>query len=378
MIKWLFKYGAVIYLFNTIFLSIKKTYVLGDKVFLGLMIIYSVVLIINPIQIKKIIFHKSFLFLLLLNSINLLYFILFHSISDLEALKYLLARGMQFSIISLSIYHNFEYLQTKFLDHIVSAVFFISIFSILVNPSIFSGRYSGIIWNPNMLSSFTVIAFSISLLKKETFSNYDLFLLVFFFFISIATGSRGALVGIALAFLVKYGFARRNLIYAILSIIGILLISSINLDTSINRFAEQSLFNDRLLQYKYAWQTIKLRLFSGNGLDKYAYIDKSLVPIYLKGLIISSHNGYLAILTQYGLVFGGAVLLVIINKSIQVVSFFKDTSENERIYLFIVIYTLFAAIYETLITGINEFHTILFWFSLAFLSYSKYKMQYES
>jgi len=378
MIKWLFKYGAVIYLFNTIFLSIKKTYVLGDKVFLGLMIIYSVVLIINPIQIKKIIFHKSFLFLLLLNSINLLYFILFHSISDLEALKYLLARGMQFSIISLSIYHNFEYLQTKFLDHIVSAVFFISIFSLLVNPSIFSGRYSGIIWNPNMLSSFTVIAFSISLLKKESFSNYDLFLLVFFFFISIATGSRGALVGIALAFLVKYGFARRNLIYAILSIIGILLISSINLDTSINRFAEQSLFNDRLLQYKYAWQTIKLRLFSGNGLDKYAYIDKSLVPIYLKGLIISSHNGYLAILTQYGLVFGGAVLLVIINKSIQVVSFFKDTSENERIYLFIVIYALFTAIYETLITGINEFHTILFWFSLAFLSYSKYKMQYES
>ena len=378
MIKWLFKYGAVIYLFNTIFLSIKKTYVLGDKVFLGLMIIYSVVLIINPIQIKKIIFHKSFLFLLLLNSINLLYFILFHSISDLEALKYLLARGMQFSIISLSIYHNFEYLQTNFLDHIVSAVFFISIFSLLVNPSIFSGRYSGIIWNPNMLSSFTVIAFSISLLKKETFSNYDLFLLVFFFFISIATGSRGALVGIALAFLVKYGFARRNLIYAIFSILGILLISSINLDTSINRFAEQSLFNDRLLQYKYAWQTIKSKLFSGNGLDKYAYIDKSLVPIYLKGLIISSHNGYLAILTQYGIVFGGAVLLLIFNISIKVISFFKDTSENERIYAFLIIYALFAAIYETLITGINEFHTILFWFSLAFLSYSKYKTQYES
>ena len=375
MIKWLFKYGAVIYLFNTIFLSIKKTYVLGDKVFLGLMIIYSVVLIINPIQIKKIIFHKSFLFLLLLNSINLLYFILFHSISDLEALKYLLARGMQFSIISLSIYHNFEYLQTKFLDHIVSAVFFISIFSLLVNPSIFSGRYSGIIWNPNMLSSFTVIAFSISLLKKESFSNYDLFLLVFFFLISIATGSRGALVGIVLAFLVKYGFAKRNLIYAVLATLGILLISLLNLDTSLNRFTEQSLFNDRLLQYQYAWLSIKEKLFFGYGLDKYAYLDKSLVPLYFKSKIIGAHNGYLAIITQYGLVFGGAVLLVIIKKSIQVVSFFKDTSENERIYLFIVIYALFAAIYETLITGINEFHTILFWFSLAFLSYSKYKME---
>ena len=378
MIKLFIKYGIVIFLFNTILLSIKSTFTLGNILFLFLMVIFLIVLMINNRLIKEVIFHKSFNFLLILNVINIIYFILFHSVDDIEALKYLFARGIQFSIISLSIYHNFEYLRTKFLDHIVSIVFFISILGILVSPSVFSGRYSGIIWNPNMLASFTIIAFSILFLKKESYSNYDISLMLFFFLISIATGSRGAIVGIALAFLVKYGFARRNLIYAALTIVGILVISSINLDTSMNRLAEQSLFNDRLLQYEYAWQTIRLKLFSGNGLDKYAYIDKSLVPIYLKGLIISSHNGYLAILTQYGLVFGGAVLLVIINKSIQVVSFFKDTSENERIYLFIVIYALFAAIYETLITGINEFHTILFWFSLAFLSYSKYKLQYES
>ena len=378
MIKLFIKYGIVIFLFNTILLSIKSTFSLGNILFLFLMVIFLIVLMINNRLIKEVIFHKSFNFLLILNVINIIYFILFHSVDDIEALKYLFARGIQFSIISLSIYHNFEYLKTKFLHHIVSVVLFISILGFLVNPSIFSGRYSGIIWNPNMLASFAVIAFSILFLKKESYSNYDISLMLFFFLISIATGSRGAIVGIALAFLVKYGFARRNLIYAALTIVGILVISSINLDTSINRLAEQSLFNDRLLQYEYAWQTIKLKLFSGNGLDKYAYIDKSLVPIYLKGLIISSHNGYLAILTQYGLVFGGAVLLVIINKSIQLVSFFKDTPENERIYLFIIIYALFAAIYETLITGINEFHTILFWFSLAFLSYSKYKMQYES
>ena len=43
----------------------------------------------------------------------------------------------------------------------------------------------------------------------------------------------------------------------------------------------------------------------------------------------------------------------------------------------IVIYTLIASIYESLLTGINEFHTILFWFSLALLSYSKFKEEYE-
>jgi len=378
MIKLFIKYGIVIFLFNTILLSITSTFAIGNILFLFLMVIFLIVIMINTRLINEVIFYKPFSFLLILNLINVFYFILFHAFDDIEALKYLFARGIQFSIISLSIYHNFEYLRTKFLDHIVSVVFCISILGVLVNPSILTGRYSGIIWNPNMLASFAVIAFSILFLKKESYTNYNIFLMLFFFLISIATGSRGALVGIALAFLVKYGFAKRNLIYAVLTIVGILVISSINLDTSINRFAEQSLFNDRLLQYEYAWQTIKSKLFSGNGLDKYAYIDKSLVPIYLKGLIISSHNGYLAILTQYGLVFGGIVLLVIIKKSIQVVSFFKNTLENERIYLFIVIYALFASIYETLITGINEFHTILFWFSLAFLSYSKYKMQYES
>jgi len=364
-------------LFNTVLLSIKSTFALGNILFLFLMLIFLIILIINARLIRQVIFYKPFGFLLTLNVINIIYFLSFHSLNDIDALKYLLARGIQFSIISLSIYHNFEYLKTKFLDHIISVVFFISILGVLVDPYIFSGRYSGIIWNPNMLSSFAVIAFSILFLKKESYSNYDIFIMLFFLLISISTGSRGALVGIALAFFIKYGYAKRNLLYAVFTIVGILLISSISLDTSINRFAEQSLFNDRLLQYEYAWQTIKLNLYSGNGLDKYAYIDKSLVPVYLKDYIISSHNGYLAILTQYGLLFGGVVLLVILNITIKVVPFFKDTSENERIYVFIVIYAFLAAIYETLITGINEFHTILFWFSLAFLSYSKYKMQYE-
>ena len=43
------------------------------------------------------------MFLLLLNGLNLLYFLLFHKFSDIEAVKYLLARGMQFSILSFSV-----------------------------------------------------------------------------------------------------------------------------------------------------------------------------------------------------------------------------------------------------------------------------------
>ena len=109
MVRWLFKYGALIFLFNTVLLSIEATYTIGNQIFLGLMILFSFVLIINPKNTKKILLNKAFLFLLILNAINLFYWILFHDIAEVESLKYLLARGVQFTIISVSIYHNFEY-----------------------------------------------------------------------------------------------------------------------------------------------------------------------------------------------------------------------------------------------------------------------------
>ena len=118
MIKWLFKYGAVIFLFNTVLLSIKSTFDLGNQIFLSIMGIFTILLLLNPKQVKRVIFHKSFLFLLILNSLNLLYFIFFHSVYDVEAIKYLLARGVQFSIISVSIFFHFDYYKTQFLNHI--------------------------------------------------------------------------------------------------------------------------------------------------------------------------------------------------------------------------------------------------------------------
>jgi len=378
MIKWLFKYGAVIFLFNSILLSIESTYVIGNQIFLALMGIFLFVLLINPIQIKTILFHSAFSFLLIINLLNLLYFFLFHSISDYDAIKYLMARGVQFSIISTSIYFNYEYYKNKFFDHLVYVVFGIVVFGLVINPSLFSGRYSGIIWNPNMFSSLVVIAFSIYFLKHEKRTRFDYFILFTLLISALASGSRGSLVAIFLVFLLKYGFTLRNIIYGLLAVGFSLVILSINLETSLNRFAEQSMFNDRILQFEYAYLSIREKLFTGYGLDKYAYIDKSLVPKYLKASVIGAHNGYLAMLTQYGFVFGSVILFLIFRKSLQAYFYFKNKKSFERVYLFILLYILIASIYESLMTGINEFGTILFWFSLSILSYSMFLKENES
>ena len=378
MIKWLFKYGAVIFLFNTVLLSIKSTFDLGNQIFLTIMGIFTILLVLNPNQVKRVIFHKAFSFLLIINSLNLLYFILFHSVYDIEALKYLLARGMQFSIISISIFFHFDYYKTQFLNHIVSLVLFIVILSVLFDPNIFSGRYSGIIWNSNMLASFIVIAFSILLLKNNNESLRNKLLLFLLLVIALATGSRGALVGIAISFGLKYGFSTRNIVYSIIAILSYFIVSNLNLDTSLNRFAEQSMFNDRVGQALFAIENINNSIFSGYGLNEYSGLPKDIIlPNRFKGQIMASHNGYLAIFLQYGVLFGGLILGLIFVKAFQLIAFFKDSNNTEKVFVFIIIYTFISSIYEALMTGINEFHTILFWFSLAFLSYSKFKKQYE-
>ena len=372
MISWIFKYGVVVLVFNTVLLSIKSTFAIGQQVFLSLMIFYSFALVINPVQLKKVILNKSFAFLLILNIVNLVYFIFFHSINDIDALQYLLARIVQFSIVSFSVYFSYNYYKDYFLNHIVYLVFATIIIGLFVNPNILEGRYFGVIWNANMLASFSMVAFSIVFLKKTSFNSFfRLSSMLLFLIVALSTGSRGVILALALLFIFKYGLTLKNIAYSFIVLCFYFIVLNFQFDTSFNRFAEQDLFNDRLIQYNYAYQTIMQNPFFGSGLDKYAYIDNNLVPMSLKGYIISAHNGYLALLTQYGFIIGSFVIFIILRKCWILGNYFKFSSEEERTYVFIFIYALFASIYETMLTGINEFHTILFWFSLAYLSFVK-------
>ena len=123
----------------------------------------------HPYEIKNVILNKAFSFFLILNFINLFYFLFFHSISDIDAIKYMLARAMQFSIISFSIYFNYEYYKSKFLYHLSYVILFVVFLGLFFNFNLLGGRYSGIVWNSNMFASLTSIACSVLFLsnKKE-------------------------------------------------------------------------------------------------------------------------------------------------------------------------------------------------------------------
>ena len=379
MIRWFVKYGFVIFLFNTIFYSISLTKdTIAPIVFYITMATGLFFLLLNPKHLKEVLFHKAFLFLMILNLINLTYYLFFDSISNIDSLEYLMARFMSFSLISLSIYYNFSFFKNRFTSMIVKIISLVVFLSLIIDPNLLNGRYHGIIWNPNMLASLTVLSFSCILLKTKEKSPFEKLLLILLLIVSLSTGSRSAIIAIGLSFIFKYGFSLRNVLYSLTGVMLIFMISNTNLETSLNRITSQGIMKGRVEQFNFAIYNIKEKIFTGHGLSEYSGLPSDIdIPKRLEGIFIAAHNGYLSILIQYGIIFGGLVILIIFTKSFELFSFYIRRNDENLVYVFFIVYTLFAANFESLITGINEFHTILFWFSLSYLSYSKYLEKYE-
>ena len=137
MIAWFYKYGFVLLLLNTILYSIPQTNNIAPTIFYFLMGTGLILLIINPSQIKDVIFHRSFLFLLLINLVNLVYFLFFESEFNQDSFNFLLARFMQFSLISLSIYHNYDYYKKKFPSIIIMIIAVVVIIGLFIFQALF-------------------------------------------------------------------------------------------------------------------------------------------------------------------------------------------------------------------------------------------------
>ena len=160
MIAWFFKYGLVVFILNTILYSIPVTmHTVAPFIFYSLMFLTILFLIINPLYLKEVLLHKAFLFLLLINFLNLVYFLFFDDIKDQKSLEYLLVRIAQYSLISFSVYYNYNYFKKDFLNLLIKVIAFVIILGLIFNPFIFYDRYEGLLWNPNMLASISVIAF---------------------------------------------------------------------------------------------------------------------------------------------------------------------------------------------------------------------------
>ena len=386
MINWFLKYAFLIYFFNTILYSIEETKFIAPNIFYLIMGSGFLFLILNPSQLKYVIMHKSFLFLLLLNLINLSYYLSFDTLYNTESLEYMLARFTQFALICLAIYHHKEYFEDRFFSDLTYIISLIVIIGIFIYPDVLRiflfqdlDRYSGIILNENQLASMTGIAFGVLLLRENKKSYLDILMMILLFIVSLATGSQLVLIAVFLSFFLKYGISFRNIIYGLLGLIFSIAVLFTGSQTGINRVISGDLFEDRIDQFNFAIDNLGKNLYTGYGLNEYSGLPENIeIPQEHKGRFMGAHNGYLSVLIQYGLIFGICVIILFFRKSMLLIFFFKKRKDYITIYIFIILYTLIAGLFESLFTGINEFQTILFWLSLSVLSLTKYNEEHAS
>ena len=114
------------------------------------------------------------------------------------------------------------------------------------------------------------VSFFFLFLKTDKKTLSEKLLLILLLIVTISTGSRSAMIAIIMSYGFKYGLTFRNVFYSIVCVFIIVIVSNIDLNTSINRLSNQSLFNDRIEQFSFAIHNIKQNLLLGYGLNEYS------------------------------------------------------------------------------------------------------------
>lgn len=375
--KFIIKYLAFIFLLNNLVFSFKEFNQFAENSFLIIMG-FSLFITLYSIKIlKNVIFDKSFQLFFILNFLNLIYYILIE-FGDLESFKYLSARFVQFSILSISVYILKDEFAEKFIKFLKFSTIGCLFGSLIFNFPDFQSRYQGIFFNPNEFSIIMVIGFTLILFTEKR-STINYLLLILFLFVIVISGSRSSIAGLVLAIFTYVLHHKSQNISNIIFIVGSLLAFSFlgGQNNAIQRILEFDLFINRKYEYIYAIDTFLQKPLFGYGLKNYAYIDFSLIQFDDVQIDFGAHNGYISILVQYGLVFSAVFFYVLFYNLKKIyttkVKFFGENILQTKFLFFLITYTLINGLFENTIIGINFFQTNLFWLTLAYFLHVLYQ-----
>ncbi len=336
-------------------------------IFLGIYIFLTAVFLFkNP----KLFLHKAFIVFAIITLATLIYFLIFDP--TVTGFQYLAARTVTFALIAICIYYYHEYLIENFSKILIWFGFFFLLYGLLTNHN-FGGRYSGPFWNPNSLGWISSLLFGLTLFEFEK-GRKKYFLLAFFLALALMSGSRAAFGGIVLAFLIRGQIFTKNILYFIAMIVLLLIAQKIasqyGFHTGLERLissesTKQGLLSGREFEWIYSIEAILKHPISGYGLDHYAHIPDEILMKHGvfridKGFAANPHNSFLAVMIQYGLVFGTfimATLLYYIGK------IFINKCPKKSLQ-FMTLYSFLSAGIESYLFGVSGFEGFTFWVAL--------------
>lgn len=363
---------------NNVLFNVPNLNRFATPLFLTVIGLFFVVIILSPRTFKKLILHKGFALFFAINLLNIVYFILF-DFDSLESFKYLLARFFKFLMFSYTIYHFYDNFQELFLKYINGIAVFVLITSLVFSfPTSFENRYYGMLNNPNELSIIFVLGFAYQFIVNKL--NYkSMILMILFFFLIFLSGSRSALLALPLVFIVENSFTKKNILTLfMLAITVFIVLPFFGNENALARIVSTSddIFFNRRLETYYAFKTFLNEFWFGNGLLNYSFIDKSLINSEHQLLRIGIHNGYFAILVQYGFLFGLVFYSIFISSIYKIYTYFNALDKltpSNKFLIFILIYSIFNCLVENLFSGINFFLSNVFWITIGYLSFDIYQ-----
>jgi len=377
--KFILKYGIGIYLIIT--LLFKLSFLVPHLIVnIGYYILMAFGVILIPFYINVIFGKKSisvFWVFHAVNFLNLMYVLLF-DLKNMDSWLYFLTKFSTFNLIILGLIYNYDFYKNFFIKY-----FKYIILMMLVAGSLFGGiqidhasRLS-VGFNPNdvglfgLMGLFAVITFN----KEWVRSKTDIALVTVFFIFALLSGSKATLLGIGLVGFMNYGATLKSMILAGVAIAGIVVISNFGYITSIDRLAsKEGAFDTREEVYKNGMLTFEDSMVFGHGLDKYGWSNPKYFAVPEDAL--GPHNTYIAIGIMYGLFFG-IIFLIILSVFLFQKKNLKKADEFHKFSYYFLCLIMVIGFFETLIVGVNETVSLLFWFFIgvsAFANYSNSKL----
>ena len=365
--KFIAKYGIGIYLLVSlafklnfiipVFFTNAAFYLL--MAFGGLLSIIYFNIIYSQFSIKTFwLFHS-------INVLNLIYVILF-DLSNNSSIFYFGARLATTNLIIIGLMTNYEFYKSW-----LNKYFKYVIFSMLIAGFYFTGTLQtdgrlDVGFNPNDLGLFGVFgAFSIFAFSADIRKNrLDIILLIVFILAVLFSGSKAALLNLFILIFLYFKLSLRRVIVLSILFATVFYISSLfNFMTGIDRLLnkDEALFATRTSEYSAGYKTFIDEFWFGSGLDKYAWAN----PKYYgrNEPVLGPHNGYLSMGIMYGVLFGMAYLLMILRFIVTVrKKVLRKGADFEKFAFYFLLITLINTFFESLIVGVNEFMSLLFWF----------------
>jgi O-antigen ligase len=300
-----------------------------------------------------------------------LYFLFFN---DLKSGLYLLAKFASGTLIILGVLLNYEKYKHWFAKYFKYLMLLIIVLGKLYGTVAESEELDRLSlgFNPNSLGEFGLFGLlAILILEDKWFRNtINIVLVAFFAVIILISGSKGALICLVIAVFLLYKISFRMVIVSALFLVLIQFSSSLGFITSIDRLSSQeSLFDSRDLVFEIGMQTFQDNIWFGHGLDKYAWTD----PKYwdYPELMLPPHSTYLGILIMYGIIIGIPLILVLLWFPMKTFKTAYKSSDRFVVFCYILVVIILIKGYsESLIIGLNEFASLLFWFAIGVVAYN--------